>query len=63
MDYKRDVIITEVCPRNGFQSVKEWIPTGTKVEIINRLIDCGYRQIEVTSFVHPEGNSPIAGCG
>ncbi|WP_408057449.1 MULTISPECIES: hydroxymethylglutaryl-CoA lyase [Ureibacillus] len=54
LDYKRDVIITEVCPRDGFQSVKEWIPTGTKVEIINRLIDCGYRQIEVTSFVHPK---------
>lgn len=48
------VIITEVCPRDGFQSIKEWIPTEKKVEIINRLIDCGYKQIEVTSFVHPK---------
>ena len=48
------VIITEVCPRDGFQSIHEWIPTETKVDIINQLMDCGYQQIEVTSFVHPK---------
>ncbi|MGE7604060.1 hydroxymethylglutaryl-CoA lyase [Peribacillus sp. NPDC097675] len=48
------VTITEVCPRDGFQSVSEWIPTEEKVRIINRLIDCGYKQLEVTSFVHPK---------
>lgn len=47
------VIITEVCPRDGFQIIKENIPTEKKVEVINRLIDCGFKQIEVTSFVHP----------
>ncbi|MER1987430.1 MAG: hydroxymethylglutaryl-CoA lyase [Solibacillus sp.] len=51
---KESVILTEVCPRDGFQSISEWIPTETKVEIINQLIDCGYKQIEVTSFVHPK---------
>lgn len=50
----KEVIITEVCPRDGFQSVSEWIPTEEKVRIINQLIDCGYKQIEVTSFVHPK---------
>lgn len=50
----REVIITEVCPRDGFQSVSEWIPTEEKVRIINQLMDCGYKQIEVTSFVHPK---------
>jgi len=50
----KEVTITEVCPRDGFQSVSEWIPTEEKVRIINRLIDCGYKQIEVTSFVHPK---------
>ena len=25
-----------------------------KSDITNRLIDCGYKQIEVTSFVHPK---------
>lgn len=54
MTNKQSVIITEVCPRDGFQSISEWIPTETKVNIINQLIDCGYKQIEVTSFVHPK---------
>ncbi len=51
---KAEVTITEVCPRDGFQSVSEWIPTEEKVRIINQLIGCGYKQIEVTSFVHPK---------
>lgn len=51
---RQAVILTEVCPRDGFQSISEWIPTETKVDIINRLIDCGFKQLEVTSFVHPK---------
>lgn len=51
---KTAVHLTEVCPRDGFQSIREWIPTDVKVKIINTLIDCGYKQIEVTSFVHPK---------
>ena len=54
MAEKQDVVITEVCPRDGFQSVGEWIPTEEKVEIINQLLDCGFKQMEVTSFVHPK---------
>ncbi|KAF0818536.1 MULTISPECIES: hydroxymethylglutaryl-CoA lyase [unclassified Cytobacillus] len=54
MSYPNEVTITEVCPRDGFQSLSEVIPTEEKVEYINRLIDCGFRQIEVTSFVHPK---------
>jgi len=48
------VKITEVSPRDGFQIIKENIPTTEKLNIINRLIDCGFKQIEVTSFVHPK---------
>lgn len=54
MEKKAEVTITEVCPRDGFQSISEWIPTEEKVRIINQLTDCGYKQIEVTSFVHPK---------
>lgn len=54
MEYPDRVIITEVCPRDGFQSMMETIPTEEKVEIINRLMECNYEQIEVTSFVHPK---------
>lgn len=49
-----DVQITEVCPRDGFQSLPDFIPTVDKVSIINKIIDCGFKQIEVTSFVHPK---------
>ncbi|WP_040978506.1 hydroxymethylglutaryl-CoA lyase [Oceanobacillus jeddahense] len=48
------VNITEVCPRDGFQSLPVNISTDSKVEIINRLQKCGFSQIEVTSFVHPK---------
>lgn len=48
------IIITEVCPRDGFQSISESVTTENKVEIINELIDCGFPQLEVTSFVHPK---------
>jgi len=49
-----DINITEVCPRDGFQSINEIISTEEKVEIINNIINCGFKQIEVTSFVHPK---------
>lgn len=50
----KEVTITEVSPRDGFQSIKEWIPTEMKIELINQLMACGYKQLEVTSFVHPK---------
>lgn len=53
MNFPKEVTITEVCPRDGFQSLSEIIPTEEKVEIIDQLLDCGYKQMEVTSFVHP----------
>ena len=49
----KNVQIVEVGPRDGFQSLKEVIPTDEKVNIINSLMQCGFKQIEVTSFVHP----------
>lgn len=54
MQYPKEVTITEVCPRDGFQSLPEFIPTREKVDIINEMMECGFRQIEITSFVHPK---------
>ncbi|KZE38815.1 hydroxymethylglutaryl-CoA lyase [Bhargavaea cecembensis] len=48
------VTVTEVCPRDGFQSLPANIPLEEKVEIVNEIIYCGFKQIEVTSFVHPK---------
>jgi len=50
---KKTVEIIEVGPRDGLQSEPEVLPTATKVELINRLVDAGVRRIEVASFVNP----------
>ncbi len=50
-----DVVrITETCPRDGLQNIKEFIKTGDKIKIIKDAIDAGADEIEVTSFVHPK---------
>ncbi|MGL5440049.1 MAG: hydroxymethylglutaryl-CoA lyase [Filifactoraceae bacterium] len=44
----------EIGPRDGFQSVKEFIPTDTKKKIIDMLVDSGLKTIQVTSFISPK---------
>ena len=44
----------EVGPRDGLQNEAALLDTGTKVELINRLVDAGSRRIEIASFVHPD---------
>jgi hydroxymethylglutaryl-CoA lyase len=63
LEQERKVIITEVCPRDGFQSLPMTIPTEEKIEIINQIMDCGYKQIEVTSFVHPKAIPQLKDAG
>ena len=45
--------IYEVTPRDGLQNEKQIIDTADKIDIIQKLIDAGYKDIEVTSFVKP----------
>ena len=47
------VTLIEVGPRDGFQFEKI-IPTNLKVEIISDLVDAGLKDIQITSFVHPD---------
>ncbi len=49
----RKITVVEVGPRDGFQMEKQFIPTGTKVAIINRIARSGISKIEATSFVNP----------
>lgn len=49
-----DVHIVEVGPRDGLQSIKQQIPTETKIELIRRLADTGLQTVEATSFVSPK---------
>lgn len=46
-----DVLISEVGPRDGLQSVKATMPTERKFAWIDALYDAGLREIEVCSFV------------
>jgi len=40
-------------PRDGFQGLKEFIPTKRKIEFINQLLLCGFHTVEVGSLVSP----------
>ena len=53
MEFPDKVTIHEVCPRDGFQPEKTWIPTETKIEIVDALSQTGVTEIQATSFVHP----------
>lgn len=48
---KPDVLISEVSPRDGLQSVKATMPTAAKCAWIDALVAAGLREIEVGSFV------------
>lgn len=49
-----DVLISEVGPRDGLQSVKATMPTAAKLRWIDALVAAGLREIEVGSFVPPK---------
>ena len=44
----------EVVLRDGFQIEPTFVPTDTKVALVDALSDCGYAKIEVTSFTSPK---------
>ena len=44
------IYFNEVVTRDGFQMEPAFVPTDSKVALINALSQCGYAKIEVTSF-------------
>lgn len=54
------VKIVEVSPRDGLQNEPHMISTDTKVELINRLSQAGFKNIETTSFVSPKWTPQMA---
>lgn len=48
------VEICDVAPRDGFQVVKTWIPTETKIAVVEKLIAAGLMRIETGAFVSPK---------
>src|SRR5580698_5664635 len=54
MSLPQKVKIVEVGPRDGLQNEKETIPADVKIELVNRLSDAGFSNIEAASFVSPK---------
>ena len=54
MKLPQRVHITEVGPRDGLQNESQPVPTATKIELCERLVSAGVRQLEATSFVSPK---------
>jgi hydroxymethylglutaryl-CoA lyase len=54
MKYPAHVKLVDVSPRDGLQNEKGSVPTGVKVELVDRLSDAGLRAVEAGSFVSPK---------
>ncbi|MBJ3775751.1 hydroxymethylglutaryl-CoA lyase [Acuticoccus mangrovi] len=57
-----DVIVSEVGPRDGLQSIDRTMPTAIKIEWITALAAAGLPEIEVGSFVSPRLLPQMADC-
>lgn len=58
-----DVLVSEVGPRDGLQSVDRTMPTELKYRWIDALAEAGLREIEVGSFVSPKRLPQMADTG
>src|ERR1700676_2218686 len=57
-----DILVSEVGPRDGLQSLKRIMPTADKHRWIAALARAGLREIEVGSFVSPRALPQMADC-
>ena len=57
-----DIVVSEVGPRDGLQSLKRVMPTADKLRWIAALADAGLHEIEVGSFVSPRVLPQMADC-
>ncbi|MEH7123437.1 hydroxymethylglutaryl-CoA lyase [Bacillus sp. JJ1532] len=51
---RKQITMTEVVTRDGFQIEPGFIETEYKISLIRRLMEAGVKRFEVTSFVHPK---------
>jgi len=59
-DLPTQVHLREVAPRDGFQSLKGFVPTAEKLRIIEAVAGSGVKEIEATSFVSPRALPQLA---
>lgn len=50
----RSIEISEVGMRDGLQIERNFVPTETKIELIDALSGTGLKKIEITGFAHPK---------
>jgi hydroxymethylglutaryl-CoA lyase len=60
ISYPKKVKIVEVSPRDGLQNEKQFVPTATKINLINLLSESGLQVVEATSFVNPKAVPQMA---
>jgi hydroxymethylglutaryl-CoA lyase len=56
----RQVLVTEVGTRDGFQALDVFVPTATKIELLNAFVKAGVRRLEASSFVSPRAVPQLA---
>ncbi len=54
MNYPKRVNLVEVGPRDGLQNESQHIDLDLRIDLINKLTDCGFSVIEAGSFVSPK---------
>ena len=54
MKFPKKIKVIEVGPRDGLQSLNNWIPTQDKIKMVNLLSSANFPVIEVSSFAHPK---------
>ena len=60
MIYPPFVTLIEMGPRDGLQNESSFVPTNSKIELINALAKTGLKHIEVTSFVSTKSIPQLA---
>ena len=63
MELPPKVKIREVAPRDGFQSLKVFLPTEKKLQIIEAMAHANVKGIETTSFVSPKAIPQLRDAG
>jgi hydroxymethylglutaryl-CoA lyase len=54
MNYPKHVNLVEVGARDGLQNEAQAVPAAVKIELINRLSDAGFKNVESGAFVSPK---------
>ncbi len=57
------VKLVEVGPRDGLQNEATAFSTATRIELVRRLLDCGFENVEAGSFVSPKWVPKMADTG